>query len=334
MAKLKQLADSIQAGYQKRELWVDVERTIEQMTSEDFAVTYEKGTPFKDILLLQIIASPLRHLAESIINKNPVFAAKIVDEQGQTPLHYICGNFPTGEALKVVNLLLPYMSQEATTSVSSHGTFLHINSNVNYKIAAYLPPDLISIMLKNCSTFSNGHLHVSLIKILQEATRFYDSQISAHPEEADNYFKKGIILQGMGKNEKAIKCYQKAISLDPTYADKIEGIELSTLPAPGVVVTDTSVQDDRELMKAKISELTQELSKLLQKTTVLAEEVTFLRGSLKVVEEHKGQAPAEPPSYEEEAHVEAPALPASLPPDIALVGDISGGDTAAVVYHA
>lgn len=315
--------------------WETVKNQISQMTWQDFAVTYDKSTPYHDIPLFAALRKSnvnssvlFIELAELIIKKNPVFAAKIVDDFGYMALHHACASLAPHNAFRIVNLLIPYMSKEDIVSIPKSGaSFLQLAAQVHhYKVAALISPELLTIMLKK----SSGGAAVDLIKFLREAVDVYDVEISVAPEVADNHFRKGILLQTLNKQEKAIKCYKKAIELDHTYADKIEGIELSTLAAPVVSVVATTAADDREAMKAKISELTQELSKLLQKTTVLAEEVTFLRGSLKVVEEHKGQAPAEPPSYEEEAHIEAPALPASLPLDIALMGSV---DTCDVTLH-
>ncbi len=308
--------------------WTSVKNQISQMTGQNFAVTYDKSTPYNDIPLFAALRRvSILELAELIIRKNPIFAAKIVDDRGYTALHHACASLNSQDALKIANLLLPYMSKETIIGRNDFGaSILHLAEQFHHhKVAASISPELLSIMLK-----SSGGEAISFIKFFGEAVDVYDIEISLNPQIADNYFRKGVLLQVLNKQQKAIKCYKKAIELDSTYADKIEGIELSTLTVAGVAATDTTAGEEREAMKAKISELTQELSKLMQQTIALSEEVTHLHGSLKKVEEHKGQASAAPPSYEEEVHIEAPVFPASLPSDIALVGNV---DTCDVTLH-
>jgi tetratricopeptide (TPR) repeat protein len=328
MAKLRQLAQFIQTGMyyaepQRSKHWIEIERMIEQMTSTDFAVTYAKDLTSRDIPLFNIMEYQVPYLAEMMIRKNPVFAAKIVDSQGWTVLHHACSRLLSVDVLKVINLVFPYMTQEAILSQGGNkDTFLHVAAHRKiYKVAASIPPDVISIVVKKSAALPWEHTssYVSIAKFLKEAMQIYEIEIILYPEEADNYFRKGVILHGMGKTEKAIKLYKKAVEIDPTYANKVQGIEICT---PVKQLPITNLKDNPELMKGKIAALTQEQTELSKKAIALSEEITHLRRLLKSVEEHKGQQAAQPPSYEEEAHVEASSLPDSLPSDIALMGSV------------
>lgn len=332
MAKMKRLVEVIRSGEsmqepQRSKHWMEVEQMIEQMTPEDFAVTYDKYVTWGEIPLVKAMYCQMPYLAEMMIRKNPVFAAKIVDNLGKTVLHFACAceYISQDSALKIINLILPYMPQEAILSQTvNKDTFLHIAASRNlYKIPASVPPEIITIILKNsamlpyAASFNYQTSYVTIVKFLKEAVQTYDIDITLSPQEADNYFKKGMILQGIGKNEKAIKCYQKAVELDHSYANKVHAIKPDALVNQLPI---SSIKDNPELMKIKITELTQELSELSKKTMILSQELIQLKGSLKITEEHKGQHAA-PPSYEEEVHIIAPDLPSSLPPEIVLAGD-------------
>lgn len=351
MAKLKQLLESIQENDKTSYLhpksercytredhryhYRETENLIEQMTSEDFAVTYDKHP------LLRTLTTPKIHLAEMIIKKNPVSAAKISYEGGRNILSEICSvtNLHSDDAFKIVNLLIPYIPQEMLLLNLKHSaTFLHTaaieryvptsfnpnNKEKNYKIVGAVPPEIINtilrITMKNSEECDPLNMDLKtaplkLIEFLYEAIHVYDREIAFHPEKADNYFRKGVILQGMGKHEKAIKYYKKAIELDPSYIEKVKEVDL-------IKITEESHNHkaNPELLKSKIDELTKEISKLNEKKLSLASELNKLTISQKVVEEHKGERVDDVPPYEAPSQEE-----------MALMGV---EDTCNVTFHA
>ncbi len=322
MSKLKQLAQSIQsAGFkvepQRSKHWIEVEQMIDQMTSKDFAITYGKDVRPYDIPLFNIMTHHLPYLAEKMIRKNPMFAAKIIDNNGWTVLHHACINLLADEAIKIINLIFPYMSQEAILmqGINNNDTFLHLASSKKmYKVSSCIPPEVISIIVKKSAVVPSSY--VSMVKFLKEAIQIYDIEIILFSEEPDNYFRKGIILQGMGKEEKAIKCYKKAIELDRSYTEKVKEVDL-------IKITEGMPQHNSnpEFLKSKIDELTKEISELNEKKLSLSMELAKFSSPQKTIEEHKGERVDEVPPYEED---DVP-----LPDVLGLVGD-----TCDVTLHA
>jgi tetratricopeptide (TPR) repeat protein len=310
MAKLKQLVEAIKAvGYKVGPIevskhWIEVKQMINQMTPEDFAVTYDKDESYDNIPLFRAMRAQNPDLAELIIKKNPVFAAKIVDNIGFTGLHHACCCFQPSDALKIVNLLIPYMSQEAiisrTLPTQGNYTFLHMAiDHHQYKLAASIAPELLSVILKSSSAERS---YSSLVKFIYDAVNVYDMEISLNPDIADNHFRKGILLQALNKQEKAVKCYNKAIQLDANYVDKVEKI----MPTASLTQPEVSSPENPELMKSKIAALTKEISDMNEKSLSLSKELAQLSSKVKAVEEHKGQRvdvdvlpPYEEPSQEE-----------------------------------
>jgi tetratricopeptide (TPR) repeat protein len=201
-----------------KESWIEAENAINKMTEEDFAITYDKSTNYEDIPLFRAIRSQNAHLAELIINKNPIFAAKIVDDLGFTGLHHICCCLNPTDALKIANLLIPHMTKESIVSKDlAKETFLDFAiSHNHYRLAGFISPELLIIMLDK-----NNNLSYQPGKFLYDAAHVFNVDISLRPEVADNYFRKGNILYAIGKKEKAIKSYNKAIELDSNYIEKI-----------------------------------------------------------------------------------------------------------------
>lgn len=208
----KKLAEMI------KESWIEAEKTIDQMTGEDFAIIYDKYTNYEHIPLFRAIRSQNTHLAELIINKNPIFAAKIVDDLGFTGLHHVCCCLNPTDALKIANLLIPHMTKESIVSKTPRNeTFLDLAVPHNhYRLAGCISPELLIIMLDK-----NNNLSYQPGKFLYDAAHVFNVDISLHPEVVDNYFRKGNILYAIGKKEKAIKSYNKAIELDSNYIEKV-----------------------------------------------------------------------------------------------------------------
>ena len=48
-----------------------------------------------------------------------------------------------------------------------------------------------------------------------EAIKAYDKAIEINPQDSDVWYKKGNILNKLGKYNEAIKAYEKAIEIDP-----------------------------------------------------------------------------------------------------------------------
>lgn len=302
--------------------WETVKNQISQMTWDDFAITYDKSTPYHDIPLFAALRKSnvnssvfFIELAELVIKKNPVFAAKIVDDFGYMALHHACASLAPHNAFRIVNLLIPYMSKEDIVSVPKSGaSFLRLAEQFHHhKVAALIPPELLTIMLKK----SSGGAAVELIKFFGEAVNVYDIEISLNPGIADNHFRKGILLQALNKQEKAVKCYNKAIQLDSNYADKVEKIIPSSCTGQSEVLS----TENPELMKSKIAALTKEITDLNEKSLSLSKELTVLSTKLKATEEHKGQ------------RVEDDVLPPYEEPSLEEIALMGGVDTCGVTLH-
>ena len=50
---------------------------------------------------------------------------------------------------------------------------------------------------------------------LDEAKKIYNNILKSHPKFVEVYNNLGLIFRSEGENEKAIKCYQKAIKINP-----------------------------------------------------------------------------------------------------------------------
>jgi tetratricopeptide (TPR) repeat protein len=53
----------------------------------------------------------------------------------------------------------------------------------------------------------------------EEAIKCYDKAIEIEPNNAEAWNNKGIVLGRLSKYEEAIACYDKAIEIEPDYAD-------------------------------------------------------------------------------------------------------------------
>jgi len=51
-----------------------------------------------------------------------------------------------------------------------------------------------------------------------EALKCYDKAIEINPNYAKAWFNKGIALSKLGRPDEALKCYDKAIEINPNYA--------------------------------------------------------------------------------------------------------------------
>jgi tetratricopeptide (TPR) repeat protein len=65
----------------------------------------------------------------------------------------------------------------------------------------------------------------------QEAIACYDKAIEINPQYADAYNNKGLSLYYLGNNQEAIACYDKAIEINPYFADAFynKGMALSAI---------------------------------------------------------------------------------------------------------
>jgi len=52
-----------------------------------------------------------------------------------------------------------------------------------------------------------------------EAIECFDKAIQINPKYAEAWYNKGTALDFLGKHNKAIECFKKALSIDPDYAD-------------------------------------------------------------------------------------------------------------------
>ena len=77
--------------------------------------------------------------------------------------------------------------------------------------------------------FYNKGIALSVTGNIQEAITCYDKAIEINPQYADAYNNKGLSLYYLGDNQEAIACYDKAIEINPYYADAFynKGMALS-----------------------------------------------------------------------------------------------------------
>ena len=57
------------------------------------------------------------------------------------------------------------------------------------------------------------------VTVLDDAIKFYEKAIDLNPNFADAYNNIGIVLLEMGQSDDAIKFYQKALEIEPSYAE-------------------------------------------------------------------------------------------------------------------
>ena len=195
----------------------EAEKIIDLMSPVDLMKDYSNSDR-ASMPLHSAISRNYIHIVQLLLDKNPALA-NVIGKDGHNSIYYACDYIALEkDALEMFNILTPQMSKEAITFIgNSNRCFLNclIAHRYNKIIGSLSPELLISILNKY------EHGIGAIVEGLFKACDVFNVNISLHPDIADNYFYKANILYAIGKKDKAMKCYNKAIEISPDYISKI-----------------------------------------------------------------------------------------------------------------